>query len=388
MLVTCGAGDKAFGPTRRCIVAAVTVPTAWVVLVCLGMWFSFRGTLHIIEAKRQKAVVVWNHHSWIDVLVLVYAFSPCVFVAKDFIRDVPLLGCVSRAFEPIWVSNKGGQGLAKIIQERVLDDDFPLVLIAPEGVTSKGSHLLKFRRGAFVSGQPVLPVLFSFQFQNVNPAWTLTSKAFHLLRLLTQFYNSVEITIRPVYEPSCEERDSAQLYSDRVRQSMASLLDVPMGDAGYAECKALMDAGIYVPFHGYGVCGNMPLPPNPDCAAVGSALSPAVIAATILEPDQTIYEGTYGFSVEHYQELQQLFERYDVDRSDSISRGELDQLMLNTCYAFCKKGMPHVPIKEVDRRLAEVPNDIQFSFDNWLQWAAEAFPEMSQFSRRVVASEF
>ena len=50
------------------------------------------------------------------------------------------------------MSRDKGTGLSAQIRERVLRDDFPLVLMSPEGLTSKGDTLLKFKRGAFVSG--------------------------------------------------------------------------------------------------------------------------------------------------------------------------------------------------------------------------------------------
>lgn len=41
---------------------------------------------------------------------------------------------------------------------RLAEDGWPLTAIAPEGMTSNGKQLLKFKSGAFVFGVPVLPV--------------------------------------------------------------------------------------------------------------------------------------------------------------------------------------------------------------------------------------
>ena len=42
-------------------------------------------------------------------------------------------------------------------------------MIAPEGTTKSQRCLLKFARGAFAPGRPVLPVLIDYRFRNHNP---------------------------------------------------------------------------------------------------------------------------------------------------------------------------------------------------------------------------
>jgi len=393
-LATCGAGDKPFTRGRRQFISCVSVPTACIVLLCLGFFCTrYRGTLHIMEAKELRAVVIHNYQSWVDILLLVYCFGSCVFVCKDFVRTTPLLGCVARAFEPIWVSRDKGTGLSAQIRERVLRDDFPLVLMSPEGLTSKGDTLLKFKRGAFVSGQPVLPVLIKYDWEAFNPAWTLTSKGFHLLRMLTQVYNSVSVQIRPPHIPNDAELSDVQLYCDRVRKLMATHMAVEMADAGFPECRALLKAGCCVPFHGHGLAGSIPDLPAADGAMVAVAhtvpeelQSEELQEAAGLDERQTIAPD--GFTAEHFDELQKLFDRYDVNCSNTISQEELSQLMLNTCYVFGKKGMKHIPIQEVDERLASVASDIDWNYQEWLGWLQEAFPEIQTFSRSVVAAEF
>ena len=86
-LATCCAGDKPFTRGRRQFITCVSVPTACIVLLCLGFFCTrYRGTLHIMEAKELRAVVIHNYQSWVDILLLVYCFGSCVFVCKDFVR--------------------------------------------------------------------------------------------------------------------------------------------------------------------------------------------------------------------------------------------------------------------------------------------------------------
>ena len=63
------------------------------------------------------------------------------------------------------------------------------------------------------AGQPVLPVLIKYDWEAFNPAWTLTSKGFHLLRMLTQVYNSVSVQIRPPHIPNDAELSDVQVLA-------------------------------------------------------------------------------------------------------------------------------------------------------------------------------
>lgn len=55
------------------------------------------------------------------------------------------------------------------IAARAADRAFPLLAMAPEATTKEAPCLLKFRRGAFVAGLPVCPVLLRYSFAHFNP---------------------------------------------------------------------------------------------------------------------------------------------------------------------------------------------------------------------------
>merc|ERR1712224_509322 len=65
---------------------------------------------------------------------------------------------------------------------------FPLVVF-PEGSTKSRRCLYQFRTGAFVSGEPVQPVVLLFPDKHVDISWTNQSIAYYLFRLLTQWTN-------------------------------------------------------------------------------------------------------------------------------------------------------------------------------------------------------
>ena len=98
-----------------------------------------------------------------------------------------------------------------------------MVAIAPEGMTTTGRQLLKFRSGAFAPAAPVLPVCISYQWRHLNPSWTICSELWHIVRLLTQFVNFVTVEVLPAHSPSRNEVASASTFAANVRQSMVRL---------------------------------------------------------------------------------------------------------------------------------------------------------------------
>ena len=109
-------------------------------------------------------VLVTNHVSWIDVLVLA-AFVPgrYVFVAKKEVERIPVFGAAVRACGHIYI-DRGDKtrALASLdIARKRLEEAAPTVIIFPEGTRSKTGELGLFKKGAFVlaiqTGASVVP---------------------------------------------------------------------------------------------------------------------------------------------------------------------------------------------------------------------------------------
>jgi hypothetical protein len=106
---------------------------------------------------------------------------------------------------------------------RLADPDWPIVAMAPEGTTSNGKQLLRFRTGAFIHAAPVLPVCISYKWRQVNPAWTICNEPWHVLRVLTQFVNVAQITILPPHYPNVHEIAQPATFAENVRKRMVWL---------------------------------------------------------------------------------------------------------------------------------------------------------------------
>ena len=67
-------------------------------------------------------------------------------------------------------------------------------------------------------------------------------KSHYALRLLTQFWNSMEVTFLPVVVPTAAEKADPVLFGARVRQAMATALDVPQTEHALADFFLLTQA--------------------------------------------------------------------------------------------------------------------------------------------------
>jgi 1-acyl-sn-glycerol-3-phosphate acyltransferase len=111
----------------------------------LGVRIEIVGRL----SNDRPMMVVANHCSWLDILVLT-AVSPVIFVAKREVASWPLVGAVAKARPTVFVDRTRRHQTAEVaaaIAERLAHGD-PVVLFA-EGTSSDGNRVLQFRSALF-----------------------------------------------------------------------------------------------------------------------------------------------------------------------------------------------------------------------------------------------
>ena len=93
----------------------------------------------------RPALMVGNHTSWADILVIGSA-APVAFVAKSEVRRWPVIGLIAQLQRTVFVDRQRRQQTGNAITDMVqrLADNVPVVLFA-EGTSSDGNRVLPFR---------------------------------------------------------------------------------------------------------------------------------------------------------------------------------------------------------------------------------------------------
>jgi len=196
----------------------------------------------VTSPARRPYVIVANHLGYVDILVLL-ATHGGAFVAKGAIAKTPIVGTVANALQTLYV--REGQPLTQAIINRVrttydchLDRGhehhhgrgkacgscLSTLTIFPEGTTTNGAGMVKFRTGVFAAGRPVLPVAVRFPYTHFNPSWETIRFGTHIFRMLTQVWNRAEVAELPFYHPSARERADARRYAENVQALLAAAL--------------------------------------------------------------------------------------------------------------------------------------------------------------------
>ncbi|KAK3038142.1 hypothetical protein RJ639_029596 [Escallonia herrerae] len=193
------------------------------------------------DVERPGAIIS-NHVSYLDILYHMSSSFPS-FVAKRSVGKLPLVGLISKCLGCVYVQRESKssdfKGVSGVVTERVREahenKSAPMMMLFPEGTTTNGDFLLPFKTGAFLSKAPVLPVILRYPYQRFSPAWDTISGVRHVIFLLCQFVNHIEVTWLPVYYPTQQEKDDPKLYADNVRRLMAREGNLILSDIGLAE---------------------------------------------------------------------------------------------------------------------------------------------------------
>ncbi|CAH8625131.1 unnamed protein product [Heterobilharzia americana] len=221
---------------RRWLLLPIVVIFARCVFFLGGFhWIKFKGT----RATRKEApiLVVAPHSSFFDSLVVVALGMPSVVgkteSAESFVRGF------FKVLQPILVNREDPDSRKKAIQElnrrAKSKEDWPQIVIFPEGTCTNRSCIATFKSGAFNAGVPVQPVVIRWPNKVDCVTWVCEGPSvWKLLWLtMTQLYNNLEIEFLPVYQPNEDEQLDAQLYADNIRRIMAGYLEVPLCDLSY-----------------------------------------------------------------------------------------------------------------------------------------------------------
>ncbi len=180
------------------------------------------------EAPQGRFYLVANHVSYVDI-VLLASLIPAAFVAKADLARWPILGWMFLSADTIFIDRGRKRDLLRVMKrvQKCLDRELG-VLVFPEGTSSKGEEVLRFKPSllqlAAERGHAVHYATLSYRAPGRRPAhqmvcwWDDTPFVRHLLRLLGLPY--FEASVRFGNEP-IHAGDRKQL-AQQLRSAMAA----------------------------------------------------------------------------------------------------------------------------------------------------------------------
>lgn len=111
-------------------------------------------------------LVVANHISWLDILVI-NAARPCRFVSKADVREWPVLGTLVAGAGTLFIERERRRDAMRVVHhlaEQLREGE--VLAVFPEGTTSDGDTVLPFHanllQAAIATGAPVLPLVLRY----------------------------------------------------------------------------------------------------------------------------------------------------------------------------------------------------------------------------------
>lgn len=189
---------------------------------------------------RLTPVIVSNHVSYIDGPVLAPIFGSPRLVAMSGSLNAPIFGRLIQECDPILVDRSNPDSRRESLSaieahcRNWKPGERPL-MVFPEGTVTHGGCLKEFKRGAFVAGTPVRPVLVVHTGRWVPAAtsyWRAADGSLKqdslkqwVLQYLSHLFFQMHIFVLPPYLPSPAEQSDPDLYCNNVRAHMATNLE-------------------------------------------------------------------------------------------------------------------------------------------------------------------
>jgi lyso-ornithine lipid O-acyltransferase len=211
----------------------------------LARWLGLKVTVSGDAPRAGGALLVSNHVSWLDIVVLSAALPVC-FIAKHEVRSWPLFGWMARLQDTVFVDRTRRRKTSDVRDAIVarLNRGDTLVLFA-EGTSHDGVNMLPFKSALLsaveVPGVPVVPITLAYtthwhlpmtRRQRPFYAWYGDMElAPHLWDAMSYGPLGVTVHIHPALPPSQHRKDLAKRAEVEVRTRLALALQGHVGES-------------------------------------------------------------------------------------------------------------------------------------------------------------
>ena len=166
------------------------------------------------QATEKVQLIVSNHISWIDILVIGSTISSC-FLSKAEVQKWPIIGKLTIRYGTIFITRGQDSHLVREEIAQRLADHINIVLF-PEGTTSDGTSVRPFfprlMAAAIETSTPIQPVSLRYlndnRISNIAPFTNDQSLLNHAVRLMKQKSTDAVICFGEPIVPQGKDRSS------------------------------------------------------------------------------------------------------------------------------------------------------------------------------------
>ena len=170
---------------------------------------KYLGEDYEFNPDEKYSLIISNHTGFYDIIMNM-ALHSCGFLSKEETKDIFLVGTISKGINCLFVKRESKEDRERIFVElEKRQKDFyegrilsPLCLF-PEGTTTNGKYILKFKRGAFYSLLPIKPQIILLDNNlNYSVAIGVGSAIMNYFRSLCYFGCKINLCELPVIKPT------------------------------------------------------------------------------------------------------------------------------------------------------------------------------------------
>jgi lysophosphatidylcholine acyltransferase/lyso-PAF acetyltransferase len=170
---------------------------------------KYLGEDYSFDPLEKYSLIVSNHTGLYDVIMNMSVHS-CGFMAKKETKDTPFVGPIAKGINCLFVkreSQTDRENILNQLEERQRDfyegRYFAPLLLFPEGTTTNGKYILKFKKGAFYSLLPIKPQVILLD-DDVDYSVGIggSSVGYNYFRSLCYFGCNMNLCELPVIKPT------------------------------------------------------------------------------------------------------------------------------------------------------------------------------------------
>jgi len=198
-----------------------------------------------------SGIYVSNHLSWLDILIGMFKISPPGFISRANVKNYPCVGYVARCLGCIFVQRDDKSNKSNVIdqvkQKHIAvhnKQDQSNFLIFAEGTTSNGSHLLSFKKGAFITELPVTPLVIMVNKEDLSLCMDVIEMLYHILIVICNPYFTIKILHLPIFIPNeylftsskfSNKKERWEIYAESVRDAMSKASGLNKSELSYED---------------------------------------------------------------------------------------------------------------------------------------------------------